>query len=81
MAQQLADELGRPGIVALFAFGQLLQVNFYEDALATDTISIYLDQVKALLTELEGIRGVAPPEFTSETRDQRNRWRRLTREG
>ena len=81
VAQQLADEQGRPDIVALFAFGQLLHVNFYEDSLASDTIGIYLDNVKRLLPELERIRGVAPPEFTPETRDQRNRWRRLTREG
>ena len=81
VAQQLADEQGRPDIVALFAFGQLLHVNFYEDSLASDTIGIYLDNVKRLLPELERIRGIAPREFTPETRDQRNRWRRLTREG
>ena len=79
VAQQLADEEGRPHIVALFAFGQLLHVNFYEDSLASDTIGIYLDQVKTLLPELERIRGVRPPEFTPESPDQRNRWRRLTR--
>ena len=81
VAQQIADEQDRSDIVALFAFGQLLHVNFYEDALASDTISIYLDQVKALLPELERIRNEPPPtDFQPETRDQRNRWRRLTRE-
>ena len=80
VAQQLSDEQNRPDIVALFGFGQLLHVNFYEDALATDTIRIYLDQVKTLLPELESIRGLTPPEFTPEMRDQRNRWRRLTRQ-
>lgn len=80
IAQQLADEQGRPDLVSLLAYGQMLHVNFYDDALATDTIRIYLDGVKSLLPELERIRGVTPPEFTPETRDQRNRWRRLTRE-
>ena len=81
IVQQIADEQGRTDIVSLFAFGQLLHVNFYDDALATDTISIYLDNVKTLLPELERIRTEAPPTtFTPETRDQRNRWRRLTRE-
>ena len=80
VAQQVADEQGRPDLVDLFAFGQLLHVNFYDDVLGTDTIRIYLDRVKSLLPELERIRGVTPPEFTPETRDQRNRWRRLTRE-
>ena len=80
IAQQVADEQGRPDVISLFAFGQLLHVNFYDDALATDTIRIYLDQVKALLPELERIRTEPPPAtFTPETRDQRNRWRRLTR--
>ena len=69
IVQQIADEQGRTDIVSLFAFGQLLHVNFYDDALATDTISIYLDQVKALLPELERIRTEPPPStFTPETR-------------
>ena len=80
IAKQVADEQNRPDIVALFAFGQLLHVNFYEDALATDVIGDYLDNIKALLPELERIRSESPPTaFTPETRDQRNRWRRLTR--
>ena len=73
IAQQIADEQGRPDIVSLFAFGQSLHVNFYDDALATDTIRIYLDNVKALLSDLERIRSETPPAFTPETRDQRNR--------
>ena len=81
IVQQIADEQGRTDIVSLFASGQLLHVNFYDDALATDTISIHLDNVKTLLPELERIRTEPPPtDFTPETRDQRNRWRRLTRE-
>ena len=80
IAKQVADEQGRPDIVALFAFGQLLHVNFCEDALANDVIGDYLDNIKALLPELERIRTEPQPtDFTPETRDQRNRWRRLTR--
>ena len=80
IAQQIADEQGRPDIVSLFGFGQLLHVNFYDDALATDTIRIYLNNVKTLLPELERIRtDPSPTTFAPETRDQRNRWRRLTR--
>ena len=79
VAQQVADEEGRPDLVAMFGLAQALHVNFYEDWLESDTVSIYLDDVKKLLPELERIRGVAPRDFTPETRDQRNRWRRLTR--
>ena len=60
----------------MFGLAQALHTNFYDDWLSSDTISIYLDNVKRLLPELESIRGVAPPE----TREQRNRWRRLTRD-
>ena len=81
IAKQVSDEQSRPEIVTtLFAFGQLLHVNFYEDALAADVIGDYLDQIRALLPELERIRTEPPPAtFTPETRDQHNRWRRLTR--
>ena len=80
IAKQVSDEQARSDIVTLFAFGQLLHVNFYEDSLPSDVIEEYLDQIKALLPELERIRTESPPPFTPETRDQRNRWRRLTRE-
>ena len=81
VAQQVADEEGRPDLVAKFGLAQALHTNFYEDWLLSDTVSIYLENVKKLLPELERIRGVEPPEFAPQTRDQRNRWRRLNREG
>ena len=80
IAQQVADEQGRPDLVALFGNAQALHTNFYENWLASDTVGIYLDNVKSLLPELERIRAEPPPpDFAPETRDQRNRWRRLTR--
>ena len=79
VAQQVADEEDRPDLVGLFGNAQALHTNFYEDWLSSDTVNIYLDNVKRLLPELERIRRVTLPEFTPETRDQRNRWRRLTR--
>lgn len=80
IAQQIADEQGRPDFIGLFGDAQALHVNFYENWLSSDTLAIYLSNVKALLPELELIRTEPPPEFAPETRDQRNRWRRLTRE-
>ena len=79
IAQQVADEEGRTELVSLFGTAQALHVNFYEDWLSSDTVSIYLDDVKKLLPDLERIRTQTPPAFTPATRDQRNRWRRLTR--
>ncbi len=80
IAQQVSDEHRRPDLVSLFGNAQALHVNFYEDWLSSDTVAIYLGQVKSLLPELERIRTDPPPaDFTPETRDQQNRWRRLTR--
>lgn len=79
VAEQVTYEENRPDLIRLFSTAQALHTNFYEDWLSSDTVSIYLEDVKTLLPELERIRGVTPPEFTPQTRDQRNRWRRLTR--
>ena len=80
VAQQVADEQNRQDLFSLFGVAQALHINFYEDWLESSSISNYLNDVKKLLPELEGIRGVTPPEFTPKTREQRNRLRRLTGE-
>ncbi len=80
IAKQVADEQGRTDIIAWFGTAQSLHVNFYEDSLALDVVKAYMNVVKSLLSEMERIRTEPPPEFTPETRDQRNRRRRLTRE-
>ncbi len=81
IAKQVADEEDRQDLFLAFGAAQSLHVNFYENWLATDAVATYLDAVKALLPDLERIRTEPPPtDFTPETRDQRNRWRRLTRE-
>ena len=80
IAQQLADEQDRPDLVAMFGLAQALHTNFYENWLSSDTIGIYLADVKKPLPELERIRTeLSPPPFTPATRDQRSRWRRLTK--
>ena len=71
IAQQLADEQDRPDLVAMFGLAQALHTNFYENWLSSDTIGIYLADVKKLLSELERIRTeLSPPPFTPATRDQ-----------
>ena len=80
IAKQVSDEEDRQDLFLAFGAAQSLHVNFYENWLATDAVATYLDAVKALLPELERIRTDPPPaDFTPETRDQQNRWRRLTR--
>ena len=82
IAKQVSDEQGRMDIVAWFGTAQSLHVNFYEDSLTSDFVEAYLDVVKSLLPDLARIRNEPPPPaaFIPETRDQRNRLRRLTRE-
>ena len=81
VAKQVADEHDRQDLISLFGIAQALHTNFYEDWLDSDIVSIYLDDVKKLLPELEQIREAPLPDFTPETRDQVNRLRRLTRGG
>lgn len=80
VAEQVAEEQGRPDLVAMFGRAQALHTNFYENRMNFDTVRNYVNAVKRLLPELERIRDEPPPPaFTPETREQRNRWRRLTR--
>ncbi len=80
VAQQVSDEQGKPDIVTRFGPALVLHVNSYDNSLPGDVIEAYLNVIKSLLPELERIRTEPPPEFAPETSDQRNRWRRLTRE-
>ena len=80
IAKQVSDEQERTDLIAWLGTAQSLHVNFYEDAIPLDLIEAYLNVIKSLLPELERIRTEPPPvSFTPETRDQRNRWQRLTR--
>ena len=78
VAQQVADEQNRRDLITLFGIAQALHINFYEDWLDSDTVEIYLNEVKKLLPELERIRSSHLPAFTPESREQRNRLQRLT---
>ena len=79
VVQQVADEHNRRDLMNLFGVAQALHTNFYEDWLDSDTVSIYMDDVRKLLPELEQIRLTPVPTFAPETREQRNRLQRLTR--
>lgn len=76
--QQVADEYGRRDLIPLFGTAQALHTNFYEDWLDSDTIAIYMEDARRLRLQLEQLRDLPAPDFTPETREQRNRWRRLT---
>ena len=81
VVQQVSDEQGSTDIINSFGPAMVLYSNSSDNYLPVDVIEIYLDIVKSLLLELERIRTEpSPTTFTPETRDQRNRWRRLTRE-
>ena len=44
IAKQVADEQGRPDMVAMFGLAQALHTNFYEDWLGSDVVEIYLNR-------------------------------------
>ena len=77
--QQIADERhDREELMRLFGAAQSLHTNFYEDWLDSDTIAIYMEDSRRLRLQLEQLRAMPAPDFTPETREQRNRLRRLT---
>ena len=57
-----------------------LHINFYEDNMGLDAIADSIGDAKSLLAELELLRNLPPRPIPIETREQRNRWRRLTGE-
>ena len=79
VAQQVSDEQGRPEIVVRLGPALVLYSNSFDNCLPADVVEAYLGIIKSLLHELERIRNEASPlEFTPQTSDQSNRWRRLT---
>ncbi len=78
VVKQVADENDRQDLISLFGVAQALHTNFYEDWLDSDFVAIYMDDVKRLLPQLEQIRSAPAPSFAPQTREQRNRFQRLT---
>ena len=78
VAFQLSAEWNRRDVKQLFDAIEKLHTNFYEDAMELDDISASVDDAKFLLRELEALRTLAPVSLPIDTREQRNRWRRLT---
>ena len=80
ISYQLAEEWGRPDVRILFDVAERLHINFYEDDLESDHIAARLADVKRLLQTLATLRQRPPRPPAIRTREQRNRWRRLTGE-
>ena len=79
-AYQLSVEWDRPDLGDLFDVAERLHINFYEDVMDLDQIAARIDRAKVLLQELETLRQQPPRPPVIATREQRNRWRRLTGE-
>lgn len=80
VAYLLAEEWGRPDVRILFIVAKDLHANFYEDNMELDDIAASVGEVKTLLGELEVLRQRAARAPVIRTREERNRWRRLTGE-
>ncbi len=80
VAYQLTTEWERPDLRRLYDAMEKLHINFYEDNMGLDAIADSIDDAKALLTDLEALRDLPARTVPIETREQRNRWRRLTGE-
>ena len=80
VAYQLTKEWNRPDLKLLFDAMEKLHVNFYEDTMELDDVAASVENAKRLLQGLEEMRYQTPRSVPIETREQRNRWRRLTGE-
>ena len=80
IAFRLSEEWGRPDVRTLFSAVKDLHINFYEDTRELDDVAASVEDVKILLRELEVLRKLPPRQLAIDTREQRNRWRRLTGE-
>ena len=80
VAFQLTTEWGRPDVRRLYDAMEKLHINFYEDNMELDAITDSIGDAKVLLIELETLRSLPPRPVPIVTREQRNRWRRLTGE-
>ena len=80
IAYQLTAEWERPDLKLLFDAMEKLHVNFYEDTMELDDVAASIGNAKSLLQGLEEMRSLTPRPLPIETREQRNRWRRLTGE-
>ena len=78
--KSIAEEWGWPDGRILFIVAKDLHANFYEDNMELDDIATSVGEVKTLLGELEVLRQRAARAPVIRTREQRNRWRRLTGE-
>ena len=78
--KSIAEEWGRPDGRILFIVAKDLHANFYEDNMELDDIAASVGDAKTLLGELEVLRQRAARGPVIRTREQRNRWRRLTGE-
>lgn len=80
VAFQLSQEWNRPDLKVLYDAMEKLHINFYEDSMELDDIAVSVENGKRLLRELDALRALPPRTVAIESREQRNRWRRLTGE-
>ena len=80
VAYQLTIEWGRSDLKVLYDATEKLHINFYEDSMELDDIGDSISNAKSLISELESLRRLPQRAMAIETREQRNRWRRLTGE-
>ena len=80
VAFQLSVEWNRRDLKVLYDAIEKLHINFYEDSMELDDIAASVEDAKGLLRELEDLRNLPQRHISVESREQRNRWRRLTGE-
>ena len=75
---QIADELGRPDLRAMFRSANSMHTNYYENWMAGDEVQSGIDEARTYLRELAAVRAAPTPDFIPQTLEQAARLRRLT---
>ncbi len=78
VAEQLAEEFGRPEFNSLIGIAQSMHMNFYENHRGTNAVRQAVDDIEGFVDELERLRTVPPRPYVIRDTDARSRLRGLT---
>ena len=78
VAEQMAEESGRPEFNSLIGIAQSMRMNFYENYRGINAVRQALDEIEGFVDQLEQLRTMPPQPYVIRDSDARSRLRGLT---
>ena len=78
VAEQMAEEFGRPEFNSLIGIAQSMHMNFYENHRGLNAVRQALDDIEGFVDQLEQLRTMPPQPYVIRDSDARSRLRGLT---